>query len=147
MKKTLLIFAAIFMLSVIITGVYFAFFAPKLTAQNTIQVPTTTGQTINVNNFSKDIKGTTQTSQIMADTNQYNIVYFNADKSFLVTLNLMPLKDSRLAAEQFLLNELNIDQQAACQLKISVKTIYSVSPDYAGNELGLSFCPNTVLLP
>ena len=144
MNKFVIIIGSILGIGILITGIYFAFFAPQPTSSGTFLVPSNSGKQIQVNDFTKNLQAKTEASDVIAETNQYTISYFTADKSFLITLESQPLKDSRAAAEQALLSKLGITQAQACQLKTSVKTTFDVDQVWAGNELGLSFCPNSI---
>ena len=77
----------------------------------------------------------------------FSIVYFNSSRSFVVSLNAEPLGATRLRAEQYLTNMLGISKVEMCALKYDVLTTSYVSEQFAGEDLGFSFCPGAVLLP
>lgn len=80
------------------------------------------------------------------NTTPYSIFYAEADQSFHITLLKTPLKEMRKQAEQALLKKLGLTEAQACNLVVYVGTPGSVSEEYAGMELGLSFCPGAVAL-
>ena len=76
----------------------------------------------------------------------YNIEYISETQFFVVSLQQEPLASSRQAAEQFLLEFLDISESEMCQLGYSVTVPARVSVNYAGIELGFSFCSEAVQL-
>lgn len=125
------------------------FKSPQKTQNNNNQNPaglsihTNSGE-IKVKDFTIQPKDETKDS-ITAEKNAgFNIAYFKNDQSFLITLEAEPLKQNRQLAEQELLKMLQIDEQSACRLKVSLVVPYEISPDLSGKDYGLSFCPNGV---
>ena len=112
----------------------------------TINIQTPNGS-IKVSDFTKNPISTTTDAVIIAQTTDYQILNYKIDKSFFITLLSQPLKQARANAEQALVSNLKITQDQACELNISVKTTKDIDPVYSGHELGLSFCPNFVILP
>ncbi len=88
------------------------------------------------------VVGGTATSSASAS---YQILYFQSDFSYLISLLREPLGDVRRAAETELLQKLGITKTEACKLSISVGTPVSVNETLGGRELGLSFCPGAVI--
>lgn len=88
------------------------------------------------NNF---IAGDTSASPL------YEIVIYD-DRSYLISLNALPLGEARLRGERDLLGRLGISKEVACTLRVRVATSFDVSEAYAGKELGLSFCSGSVPL-
>ncbi len=82
-----------------------------------------------------------------AASNEYSVVYFSQDKSFIVNLIKEPIGRARLDAEQFLMTQLGLTQTQMCNLKYQVLTTSSVNALYAGQNLGFSFCPGATKLP
>ncbi len=77
----------------------------------------------------------------------YQLVYTEGTHDFMVLLLGLPLSYARKNAERELLQKLGIDDETACRLPIYVSTIDKVSEQYAGHNLGLSFCPGSVEIP
>ncbi len=82
-----------------------------------------------------------------ATSTEYHIVYFSQDQSFIISLISEPIGQARIDAEEFLLKTLGLNQQQLCKLKYNVLTTSSVNSEYAGENLGFSFCPGAVALP
>ncbi len=77
----------------------------------------------------------------------YSILYYPNTTGFLVSLLAEPLGASRLAAEKELKAKLGLSTTQICELQVQVFTSISVNETYAGQDLGLSFCPGAVKLP
>lgn len=77
----------------------------------------------------------------------YGILYYPNDSGFLISLLTEPLGEARRAAEQELRSKLQLTNAQLCKLKAQVFTSNGVSEVYAGQDLGLSFCPGAVQLP
>jgi len=81
------------------------------------------------------------------DNPPYLITYDDKTQSFTISILQEPLKDTRVAMEQFLMAKLGITQTQMCQLKYMVSVPNRVSTIYSGEDLSFSFCPNAVPLP
>jgi hypothetical protein len=101
---------------------------------------TTPKGNVQVNNFTLNPIRTTESTMLLADTPEYQIVYFTKDHTFLITISAQPALASRQHAEQAFLKKLNIDTAKACQLSVSLKVPYEVDPKLSGSDYGLSFC-------
>ena len=84
---------------------------------------------------------------VLTEKENYNLEYFPADQTFNIVLLDRNLRAARVAAEQDLLTRFQITQEQACSLNVMVGTIVSVSQEFSGRQLGLSFCPGRVDLP
>ena len=82
-----------------------------------------------------------------SSTTGFQISYQAPYQYFTVLLLQEPLGASREAAQAFLETALGISASQLCALHYSVGTIQSVNSQYAGDELGFSSCPNSVMLP
>ncbi len=112
---------------------------------NTLQIGTQAG-TVTLNNFYKNPAQVSQdqTSIIIVQTNAYNITYYVPDSSFNIGIWQKPVAAVRTQAEAAFLAALGISKTDACKLKVQIGVPYSVDPDYADKNLGLSFCaPST----
>jgi hypothetical protein len=89
----------------------------------------------------------TNTSCPPAPTEDYYILYRQSSKAFIIGLLNEPLGQSRLEAQQFLMNALGITQTQMCDLNYYVLTTGDVNPVYTGKNLGFSFCPGATALP
>jgi hypothetical protein len=113
---------------------------------NTIAIRTPQG-TINVRNYTQNPVATTTDALIMESNSEYQILNYKIDNSFLITLLLKPLSQSRSDAQAVFIKDLGISQTQACALNVSVKVPNSVDSDFSGNELGMSYCQNAIQIP
>ena len=81
------------------------------------------------------------------DTSSYSILYYPNNSGFLISLSQEPIGQARLDAEKFLQSKLNLTQDQFCKLQVQVFTSIDVNETYAGQDLGISFCPGSVSLP
>lgn len=72
----------------------------------------------------------------------FAITLSNVTGAYLITILKSPFEENRLKAEQYFLEKLNIDKEAACKLKVNLGTMRFANPDQAGQTFHLSFCPN-----
>lgn len=123
---------------------------PQGNDDGTLSVQSRNGGTVSVYNFYDD-PGTSDIGSdnyVLYGTNDdslglgYQIVYLSLDQSFIISLTETPWREWRSQAEQAFLKALDISQSDACNLKVSVTIPYNVDSEYAGEDLGLSFCPN-----
>ncbi len=75
----------------------------------------------------------------------YALTFYESYNYFQISLEAEPLAEVRVVAEQAFLSALNLDKETACSLDVSVRTRAGVNEFFAGQELGLSFCPDAVL--
>lgn len=82
------------------------------------------------------------------NTPSFSILFFEDGQNFIVSLNEEPLRESRLAAENYLMNVLGISAQQMCDLTYTLGTTVSVNEMYGSiTNLGFSFCEGAVPLP
>lgn len=77
----------------------------------------------------------------------FNVFYNSAPQSFTIALTDEPIGQARLEMEQFLLAVLGITEQQMCSLKYYVGVTIYVNSQFAGKNLGFSFCPGATVLP
>lgn len=82
-----------------------------------------------------------------APTDDFDVVYFSDEEAFAIGLTAEPLGEARRSAEQFLMNTLGITEAEMCALNYFLTTDAGVSEQYAGADLGFSFCPGAIPLP
>jgi hypothetical protein len=73
-------------------------------------------------------------------TSDYHILYFGKTNEFLISVTGTPFDRARNDAEQALLQTLNISEEKACTLLVTISTPLFANPQYAGQSFGLSFC-------
>lgn len=74
----------------------------------------------------------------------YETLYDPQKNEFQILLFEFPLADTRLRAEKYFLEKLNITQEQACMLKVFVQVTPGASESLAWQNLGLSFCPGSI---
>lgn len=73
----------------------------------------------------------------------YETLYNPQNNEFQILLFEFPLADTRMRAEKYFLEKLNITQEQACLLKVFVQVTPGASESLAWQNLGLSFCPGS----
>jgi hypothetical protein len=81
------------------------------------------------------------------DNPPYIIAYISATKYFNIALLQEPIGPVRMEAEQYLMMRLGISHGQMCQLDYMVSVPVQVNSQYAGTNLGFSFCPGAIPLP
>jgi hypothetical protein len=81
------------------------------------------------------------------NTPPYIIEYISATHYFNIELLQEPIGLQRREAEQYLMAHLGISQAQMCQLNYMLSVPNSVNSQYAGENLGFSFCPGATVLP
>jgi hypothetical protein len=77
----------------------------------------------------------------------FDIFYDESSGNIMILLYKEPLREARDRATQVLQERFNATPQLLCNLNINVFTNEYINPEYTGYNLGLSFCPNGVVLP
>lgn len=126
-------------------------------APRTVPIPLANGGTVMVKDFSvtaipdKNNKGISylageDAGGVIAGT-PYVIEFISSDYSFTIGLLQVPLGGTRKQAESDLMKQLGISAQEMCMLHYVVLVPFDISEQYAGRNLGFSFCPGAVRLP
>jgi hypothetical protein len=148
------------LIGVVIAGIFFysiylALFsknhasAPPATssAVPTLSVPAQGGGEVQVNDFTKSPQQTLGDTLVIEQDNDYSIVYFTKDQSFLISILSTPVQEVRIMAEQELLSKLKIQEADACKLNVVLTVPAGVDENLAGRNYGLSFCPSGQAFP
>lgn len=77
----------------------------------------------------------------------FNIYYEAGPQAFTIALITEPLGVNRAEAERALQDRLGIPRGDMCRLNYYVSTSVYVNEQYAGKNLGFSFCPGATILP
>ncbi len=77
----------------------------------------------------------------------FNAYYDVATQVFTINLTSEPIGQSRLDAEQFLEVTLGLSQAQMCGLNYYLGVTLPVNQQFAGKNLGFSFCPGATALP
>lgn len=125
---------------------------PNAGADGRLLIQLASGGSLQVPNFTQinqpPIAGPQTGYQVAgASESAYQILFFPEDSYFLISLFEEPLGETRRAAETELQNTLKLSQQELCMLNSDVFTTIDVNEQYAGQDLGLSFCQQSVPLP
>lgn len=124
----------------------------EVMAENTMQTRLRTGEVVSVTNLQTDRYdlGDGDTYVVTGGLNEvdpaYAITYFASYDFYQISLNQEPLAEVRKTAEAELQTTLGVDNATLCGLEVSVRTKVDVSQFFAGQELGISFCPGSVAL-
>jgi hypothetical protein len=121
---------------------------PPAVVENPTPTPIPQSDTIfisntEVSNFYKTAKKIGESGEIYLSNNnpeRYQILYMESFDQFLISILAGPFQTVREEAEQDLLRQLNIPQDEACALDVSITTPTFVNPDSSGKTYGLSFC-------
>lgn len=76
----------------------------------------------------------------------YQLFYYQADQSISIVLFAEPFGKVRQVAESQLLERLGISKEVACRMNVRINIPVSESETLSGQNLGLSFCPDSVKL-
>jgi len=77
----------------------------------------------------------------------YVIAYIDATQYFNIVLLQEPIGSVREEAEQYLMTHLGISQSQMCRLNYTLGVPARVNSQFAGINLGFSFCPGATTLP
>ncbi len=77
----------------------------------------------------------------------FDIFYDEPSGNIMILLYKEPLREARDRATRVLQEKFNTTPELLCDLTINVFTNEYINPEYTGFNLGLSFCPNGVVLP
>ncbi len=144
MNKKLYILIAIFVVITIVFGTYLLVFQRKNKLPNKIEIQTKTGL-LPVNNPRANSAATLSPNDVVIKENpDYQILFFEygQEKSFLISITGENLSASREKAEADFLSSLDITKEQACKLNVSLSVSKDIDYSLAGQEFGLSFCPN-----
>ena len=121
---------------------------------STIPVRTRSGNTVPVRDFRSDPLVASFNDHnndpryiyyILRDTDSpatasYEIQYTSSDGGIIVSLRKEPLRNTRLVAEESLVQHLGVSREKLCDLAISVVVARDVNEFHAGRQLGVSSC-------
>lgn len=106
------------------------------------------GSDIKINNLYKNpVSILNHSGVLFQQTSDFEMLFYSSDQGFIVSLLNPDLKKVREEAEKAFLDTLGISKEQACLLKISLGTTADINLEAAGQNYGLSFCPNGKPLP
>ena len=106
----------------------------------TLEMPSTQGPPVTVNNFLKSPPQNLSYGAVIAETGYYKIIYFSEDEGIIITLKSVPLAQAQIQAENDLMSRLGIPMAEACKLKIYITVPVDVDSSAAGKNYPMSFC-------
>ncbi len=113
----------------------------EVPAGNTVMVGTPSGRVETTNSYrSAAYLAADQHAIVIRQSPEYDIVYDVPDNHFLIYIFSKPLKDARRAAEDAILEALNISEQDACKLTVHEFVTGLASRIYNVGPMSLSFC-------
>ena len=77
----------------------------------------------------------------------YIIAYIDSTNYFNIALLQEPIGITREEAQQYIMAHLGITENQMCRLNYMISVPYWVNSQYAGKNLGFSFCPGATVLP
>lgn len=86
-------------------------------------------------------------NQAATSTTPYLIMYIESTRFFTIELVQEPIGEARTQAELYLEQRLGLSPSDLCKLNYTLSVPVSVSQEYAGRNLGFSFCPGATVLP
>lgn len=116
-------------------------------ASSFINDPTTYKDPVNPGYYYLDYQANSDASTTVPNSRPYMIEYISATQFFNIELLQEPIGSVRQAAEQYLMSRLSLSESQMCQLNYSIGTTNHTNSQYAGKNLGFSFCPGAVTLP
>ena len=111
-----------------------------------IELPTSEGS-VSINNPYAEASTVVAGNAAVKETSEYAIVYLGDLKSFVITIYGKQMNGARRQAEQAFLDSLGVSKDDACKLDVSLSIDKEADEDAAGQEFGLSFCPNGKAFP
>lgn len=106
------------------------------------EVKTPSGSVSISNVYKKSIGDGGFNGVIFKNNAQYYIAYYPSPEGFIITINNKDIKRARLAAEADFIKTLNISKADACKLNINLMVPLDINESIAGQNFGLSFCPD-----
>lgn len=79
-------------------------------------------------------------AHLLAQEEEYQILYQEAYDSFLISVNAAPFAQVREKAEKAFLKLIEAPESAACKLKVEVVSPHFANPEVAGQKFPLNFC-------
>jgi len=84
---------------------------------------------------------------IFKNNTQYYIAYYPSPEGFIITIHNKDMEKARIAAETDFIKTLNISKEDACKLNVNLMVPLDINENIAGQNFGLSFCPDGKVFP
>lgn len=82
-----------------------------------------------------------------SSTPPFLVMYISETQFFTIELLQEPIGEARTQVELYLEQHLGLTPNDLCKLNYTLSVPVSVNQDYAGKNLGFSFCPGATVLP
>jgi len=115
------------------------------TEDNKLIIPTSQGD-VKINNIYRNPVSSFD-GVSFKETSDYQLLYFPETKTFNITILNPDIQKARDEAEKNFLETLGISEEDACKLNVNLQVFFQASEKAAGQNFGLSFCPNGKPLP
>jgi len=112
---------------------------------DSVTVPAQQGQQVEIKNpYENAVRVIDSHNVVLTEKPAYQILYFHYPdgESFLISILNPDLENTRQTAESELISKLGISKEQACNLNVSVSVSKDASVKAAGQNYGLSFCPD-----
>lgn len=119
--------------------------SPNLPADNLLMSPDTYRDPVNEGYYS--LGYSVEQTMTGTSTPPFLIMYIEATRFFTIELLREPIGETRSMIELYLGQRLKLSPSDLCKLNYTLSVPVSVNQDYAGKNLGFSFCPGATVLP
>lgn len=96
------------------------------------------------NALSKTMKVNARGDVLLVDKPEYQIIYFQKEDQFLISILKSPFEAIREEAEDEFLQITKADQETLCKLDVVLTTPSFANPSLAGKIVYLSFCQTSI---
>jgi len=108
---------------------------------DTLSIGTPSGIVEVKNFYNNPLQVNAENDVLVVRADAYEMAYIAKDSSFILSITASPVGPTTLAAEKELLRVLDITEEEACRLNVSVGIPHFADPELSGKQYGLSFCP------
>lgn len=95
---------------------------------------------VEVKDFLSEALDRNESSVLIRQRPDFQVTYFFADSSFLITILKAPVLIARDRAEREFVELLDVSLGEACKLTVWISVPRGVDPDWAGQQYPLTFC-------
>jgi hypothetical protein len=111
--------------------------------QDRMTIPTKNGNVSTKNIYKSLPSSSTQNGVTMRDNSNYHMAFYPTPQpGFVITIMNPSIQKTRDTAEKDFLEILDIPQEDACKLSVSLAVPFTINEAASGIDYGLSFCPN-----
>jgi len=110
-------------------------------------IKTNAGVVSIVNVYKKSVGDGGFNGTIFKDNDLYFMAYYPSPEGFIISIRSANAEKIRMVAEKDFIETLKISKTDACKLNVSLSVPMSIDENLAGQDFGLSFCPNGKAFP